>query len=124
MEVSLDGAYRPAQCLGQGLHLGPAQATLIIGVVGEGTVGRDGLGGDSGVNEVLDLGDTGEFGLVWHRCLLFIVRRCALMIKFIKAAGPGQRISPAAFSMFLSVAYSTYTSILALALELPPPPRP
>src|SRR5215207_11126560 len=87
MEVSLDGAYRPAQCLGQGLHLGPAQATLIIGVVGEGTVGRDGLGGDSGVNEVLDLGDTGEFGLVWHRCLLFIVRRCALMIKFIKAAG-------------------------------------
>src|SRR5215210_6988147 len=108
MEVPLDGPNRPSQCLGQGLHLGPAQARLVVGVVGEGTVCRDGLGGDSGVGEVLDLGDTGKLGLRWHSRLLLIVRRCALMIRFIKAAGPGQRISPAAFSIFLSVAYSTY----------------
>src|SRR5215210_9337922 len=88
MEMPLDCAYRAAQCLVQGLHLGPAQATLVVGVVGEGTVGRDRLGGDSGVGEVLDLGDPGKFGLVWHRRLLFIVRRCALMIEFTKAAGP------------------------------------
>src|SRR5918995_2807501 len=87
MEVSLDGAYRAAQGLSQGLHLGPAQATLVVSVVGEGTVGRDGLGGDSGVGEVLDLGDTGKFGFRWHSRLLFLVRRCALMIEFTKAAG-------------------------------------
>src|ERR671917_246094 len=87
MEVPLDGAYRPSQCLSQGRHLGPAQTRLVVGVVGEGTVGRDGLGGDSGVGEVLDLGDTGKFGLLWHRRLLFLVRRCALMIEFTKAAG-------------------------------------
>src|SRR5918995_1514241 len=100
MEVPLDGAHRPTQCLGQGLHLGPAQATLVVGVVGEGTVGRDGLGGDSGEDEGLDLGDTGKFGLLWHCRLLFTVRRCALMIEFTKAAGPSAKgIRPAAFSM-------------------------
>src|ERR687893_2375915 len=89
MEVPLDCAYRPSQCLGQGLHLGPAQATLVVGVVGEGTISWDSLGGDPGVGEVLDLGDTGKFGLLWHRCLLLMVRRCALMIRFTKAAGAG-----------------------------------
>src|SRR5215210_4304869 len=98
MEVPLDGPNRPAQCFSQGLHLGPAQATLVVGVVGEGTVGRDGLGRNSGVGEVLDLGDTGKFGLVWHRRLLFMVRRCALaileMVRFTKAAGTRSKMSP------------------------------
>src|SRR5918995_5038438 len=126
MEVPLDGAHRPTQCLGQGLHLGPAQATLVVGVVGEGAVGRDGLGGDSGEDEGLDLGDTGEFGLVWHRCLLFMVRRCVLMIKFTKAAGPREKeFAPPLFLCSFSDAYSTYTGVLALALrELPSPSRP
>src|SRR5215212_10543921 len=101
MEVPLDGAYRPSQCLGQGLHLGPAQPRLVVGVVGEGAVGRYGLGGDSGVGKVLDLGDTGKFGLLWHRRLLLMVRRCALMIKFTKAAGSGSReIAPPLFYVF------------------------
>src|SRR5829696_10238350 len=108
MEVPLDGAYRPSQCLGQGLHLRPAQATLVVGVVGEGTIGRDRLGGDSSVGEVLDLGDTGKFGLVWHRRLLLMVRRCALMIEFTKAAGPRQKeIAPPLFLCSFSVAYFT-----------------
>src|ERR671917_1977041 len=96
MEVPLDGPNRAAQGLGQGLHLGPAQPRLIVSVVGEGTICRYRLGGYSGVGEVLDLGDTGEFGLLWHRCLLLMVRRCALMIEFTKAAGSGQmeRIAP------------------------------
>src|SRR5215212_11361641 len=87
MEVPLDGAHGAAQCLGQGLHLGPAKATLVVGVIGEGTICRDRLCGDSGEDEGLDLGDTGESGLRWHNRLLFLVRRCALMIEFTKAAG-------------------------------------
>src|SRR5215210_6880905 len=98
MEVPLDGAYRTAQGLGKGLHLGPAQATLVVGVVGEGAVGRDRLGWDPGVGEVLDLRDTGKFGLLWHRCLLCEVRRCALMIEFTKAAGPREKeVAPPLF---------------------------
>src|SRR5215211_3998396 len=125
MEVPLDGAYRAAQCLGQGLHLGPAQATLVVGVVGEGAVGRYGLGGDSGVGEVLDLGDTGKFGFRWHRRLLLMVRRCALMIEFTKAAGSGSReIAPPLFLCSFSDAYFTYTGILALPLALSDSPGP
>src|SRR5215207_8373253 len=101
MEVPLDGPNRPAQCFSQGLHLGPAKATLVVSVVGEGTVGGDGLGGDSGVGEVLDLRDPGKFGLVWHRRLLFMVRRCALMIEFTKAACSGlMEIAPPLFYVF------------------------
>src|SRR5215212_6714949 len=100
MEVPLDGAYRAAQCLGQGLHLGPAQATLVVGVVSEGAVGRDGLGRDSGVGEVLDLRYAGKFGLLWHRRLLLMVRRCALMIEFTKAAVPVSREGPPLFYVF------------------------
>src|SRR5215216_7358975 len=113
MEVPLDGAYGTAQGLGQGLHLGPAQTTLVVGVVGEGTICRDRLGGDSGEDKGLDLRDTGEFGLVWHRRLLFLVRRCALMIEFTKAAGLRlKRFAPPLFSMlFLLVCtLPTYAS--------------
>src|SRR5918997_1803723 len=118
MEVPLDGPNRPAQCFGQGLHLGPAQATLVVGVVGEGAVGRDGLGGDSGVGEVLDFRDARKLGLLWHRCLLFMVRRCALMIEFTKAAGlRSKRFAPPLFLCSFSDAYSTCMGILALAPE-------
>src|ERR671917_493919 len=103
MEVPLDGPNRAAQCLSQGLHLGPAQTRLIVSVVGEGTICRYRLGRNSGVGEVLDLGDTGKFGLLWHRRLLFMVRRCALMIEFTKAAGfraKGKAPPPFFFSFF------------------------
>src|SRR5215213_9900865 len=114
MEVPLDGPNRPAQCLGQGLHLGPAQPRLVVSVVGEGAVGRYGLGRNSGVGKVLDLGDTGKFGFRWHRRLL-MVRRCALMIEFTKAAGSGSReIAPPLFLCSFSDAYFSYTGILAL----------
>src|SRR5215207_6828952 len=102
MVVSLNGAHGAAQGLGQRLHLGPAQPAFVVGVVCEGTICRDCLSGDSGQDEVLDLGDTGESGLLSHRRLLVLVRRCALMIEFTKAAGSRQWNSPAAFSMLLS----------------------
>src|ERR687889_1985777 len=91
MEVPLDGAYGAAQGLGQGLHLGPAQTRFVVGVVSEGTICRDCLGWDSGEDEGLDLGNTGKSGLLSHRRLLYLVRRCALMIEFTKAADLGQR---------------------------------
>src|SRR5215218_6339166 len=98
MEVPLDGAYGTAQGLGQGLHLGPAQPTLVVGVVGEGTICRDRLGWDSGEDEGLDLRDTRKLGLLWQRRLLYLVRRCASMIEFIKeAAGIRSKMCPAAF---------------------------
>src|SRR5215208_5994327 len=98
MEVPLHGAHGAAQCLGQGLHLGPAQPTLVVGVISEGTICRDRLGRDPGEDEGLDLGDTGESGLLRHRRLLFLVRRCALMIEFIKAAGlQAKRCAPPLF---------------------------
>src|SRR5215217_1420125 len=67
MEVALDGTHGATQSLGQGLHLGPAQTTLVVAVVSEGTICRDRLGRDSGEDEVLDLGDSGKSGLLWHR---------------------------------------------------------
>src|SRR5215208_7275080 len=67
MEVPLDGACGTSQSLGQGLHLGPAQTTLVVGVIAQGTICRDRLGWDSGEDEGLYLGDTGELGLLWHR---------------------------------------------------------
>jgi len=86
VKVPLDGAHGAAQGFGQGLHLGPAQARLVVGVVRERTICRNRLGRDTGEDEVLDFGDTGELGLVWHCRLLGLVRRCALMIEFTKAA--------------------------------------
>src|SRR5215210_7645939 len=98
MEVPLDGPHRPTQSLGQGLHLGPAQTTLVVGVVSEGTICRDRLGRDSGEDEGLDFRDTGKSGLLSHRRLLLLVRRCALMIlemvRFTKAAGTRSKMAP------------------------------
>src|SRR5215217_3414938 len=98
MEVPLDGTRRPSQGLGQGLHLGPAQTTLVVGVISEGTICRDRLGGDSGEDEGLDLGNTGKLGLLRHQPPPILVRRCALMIEFTKAAGlQAKRFAPPLF---------------------------
>src|SRR5215213_9362724 len=98
MEVALDGTHRAAQGLGKSLHLGPAQPAFVVGVVREGTICRDRLGWDTGEDEGLDLGDSGKSGLLSHRRLLFLVRRCALMIEFTKAAGlRSKRFAPPLF---------------------------
>src|SRR5829696_206472 len=121
MEVPLDGACGTAQGLGQGLHLGPAQAALVVGVVREGTICRDRLGWNSSEDEGLYLGDTGELGLRWHSRLLFLVRRCALMIEFTKAAVPRRKgLARRFFYALFTGAYFTYTGILALAPWLAP----
>src|SRR5215203_4743440 len=103
MEVALDGAHGAAQGFGQGLHLGPAQTTLVVGVISEGAVGRDRLGGDSGEDEGLDLRDTGKSGLLWHRRLLKdYAAGCAsavLSVKIGQSGGPRSKGYPTAFSM-------------------------
>src|SRR5829696_4343431 len=100
MEVPLDGPHRPTQSLGQGLHLGPAQPTLVVGVVREGAVGRDRLGGDSGEDEGLDLRDTGKSGLLWHRRLLFSSAAVRFDDRIHQSGGvSAKRHVTAAFSM-------------------------
>jgi hypothetical protein len=44
--MPLDGTHRAAQSLGQGLHREPADAGLVVSVVGEGAVGGDRLDRD------------------------------------------------------------------------------
>src|SRR5215212_8953941 len=124
MEVPLDGAYGTAQGLGQGLHLGPAQPTLIVGVIGEGTICRDRLGWDSGEDEGLDLRDARISGLLWHRRLLFSSAAVRFDDRIHQSGGSsGKGFSPAAFFYALFTgAYFTYSGILALAPELPLPP--
>src|SRR5215207_11306404 len=123
MEVPLDGPNRPAQCFSQGLHLGPAQATLVVGVVGEDTVGRDGLGGNSSVGEVLDLHDAGKLGLLWHGRLLL----CSAAVRFDDRIHQGSGGHPVKdeprrfFYALFTVPYFTYKGILALAPEQPSP---
>src|SRR5215207_3142568 len=100
MEVPLYGAYRPAQCLGQGLHLGPAQATLVVGVVREGAVGRDRLGGDSGEDEGLDFRDTGKSGLLRHQPPPISSAAVRFDDRIHQSGGPPvKEIRSAAFSM-------------------------
>src|SRR5215212_3497709 len=113
MEVPLDGTHRASQSLGQGLHLGPAQTRFVVAVVSEGTICRDRLGRDSSEDEGLDLRYPRKLGLLWHRRLLFLVRRCALMIEFTKAAGlRSKRFVPPLFYALFTGAYFTYTGIL------------
>ena len=97
VEVPLYGPHRSAQGLCQGFHLGPAQAGLVVGVVGEGAVGGDRLCRDSGLYEVTHLGYACKLGLRWHDRLLFVVRRCASMIEFIKEAAGIRLRSPRRF---------------------------
>src|SRR5215216_6891301 len=87
MDVPLDRPNRAAKGLCQGFHLGPGKACFVVSVVRESAVGRYCLCRNAALNEVVYLRDAGKFGLLWHRRLLFVVRRCALMIEFTKAAG-------------------------------------
>jgi hypothetical protein len=79
VQVPLYGPHGPAQGLGEGLHPGPAEAGLVVGVVGEGAVGGYRLCRDPGLCEVAHLGYARKLGLRWHDRLLFVVRRCALV---------------------------------------------
>src|SRR5215208_2038323 len=108
MDVPLDRPNRAAKGLCQGFHLGPGKACFVVSVVRESAVGRDSLCRNTALNEVVYLGDAGKFGLLWHRRLLFVVRRCALMIEFTKAAVlSAKRDFPAAFSMLFFLLMGT-----------------
>src|SRR5215212_1279282 len=121
MEVALDGAHGAAQGLGQGLHLGPAQTTLVVGVIAEGTICRDRLGGDSGEDEGLYLRYPGESGLLWHRRLLFWCGGALWGDKMPQSGGLlGEKVDARRFFYALFTgAYFTYTGILALGPEEP-----
>src|SRR5215217_6701501 len=41
MQVALDRPWASGEPPGQGIHAGPAQARLVVGVIGEGAVGGD-----------------------------------------------------------------------------------
>ena len=110
--MPLDRPDRETQDSSQGLHLRPAQARLVVGVVGEGAVCGDHLRGDPGLHEVAHLGYARKLGLRWHSRLLFVVRRCALadpVIESAKAAvTPAKEILPAAFSMLFFTVSTLY----------------
>ena len=75
VQVALDGSGGAGKPSSQGLHPRPAEASLVVGVVGEGCVGGDDLGWHPRQNEVLDLRDTGESGSDRHVNLLEAMRR-------------------------------------------------
>src|SRR5215212_531131 len=60
VQVALDRTDGAPQRGGQGLHLRPAQARLIVRVVGQRAVGRDDLRGHAGRDEFVNLWDLGE----------------------------------------------------------------
>src|SRR5215217_2479764 len=121
MEVPLDGAHGASQGLGQGLHLGPAQATLVVGVISQGTICRDCLGRDTGEDEGLDLGDTGKSGLLSHRRLLFSSAAVRFDDRIHQSGGfLGNGTAPPLFYALFTGVYFTYIRILALALYLKP----
>src|SRR5829696_3555117 len=100
MDVPLDRPNRAAKGLCQGFHLGPGKACFVVSVVRESTVGGYCLCRNTALNEVVYLGDPGEFGLVWHRRLLLgsaAVRSGVLECP--KAAGSWLKTVSAAFSM-------------------------
>src|SRR3712207_8961610 len=61
MQVALYRPHGPVEGSGEGFHLRPAQAALVVGVVGQAAVGRDDFGRYTGGYQVLDLRDTGKF---------------------------------------------------------------
>src|SRR5215204_5989578 len=100
MEVPLDGTRRSSHGLGQGLHLGPAQPTLVVGVVSEGTICRDGLGGDTGEDEGLDLRNTRKLGLLRHQPPPIFGAAVRFDDRIHQSGGPpAKEIRSAAFSM-------------------------
>ena len=78
VQVALDRPGASGEPPGQGIHARPAQATLVVGVIGEGAVGGDHLRRDPSEHEVADLGDTGKVRSHRHTDLPVVVRRCAL----------------------------------------------
>src|SRR3712207_5066744 len=61
MQVALYRPHGPVEDSGEGFHLRPAQAALVVGVVSQAAVGRDDFGRDTRAYQVLDLRDTGKF---------------------------------------------------------------
>jgi hypothetical protein len=57
VQVALDRPGASGEPPGQGLHARPAKPRLVVGVIGQGTVGRDHLRRDPGEYQVTDLGD-------------------------------------------------------------------
>jgi hypothetical protein len=53
--------HGPVEGSGEGFHLRPAQAALVVGVVSQAAVGRDDLSRNTGGYKLFDLWDTGEF---------------------------------------------------------------
>ena len=66
MQLALNGSDRTIQRLGKGLHLRPAEACFVVGVICQGTVGRDRLSWDSGCDKLLSLWDSGKFSVTSH----------------------------------------------------------
>src|SRR5215212_9062281 len=100
MEVPLDGTHGATQSLGQGLHLGPAQTTLVVAVVSEGTICRDRLGRDTGEDEGLDLRDPRKLGLFRHQPPPIFGAAVRFDDRIHQSGGPPvKEIRSAAFSM-------------------------
>src|SRR5215210_4287280 len=103
VQVALDRPGAPGEPPGEGLHPRPAQAALVVGVVGQGAVGGYRLGGDPRHDQVVYLRDSGEPCSHRHRQPPHGRAAGALwrswMVRFTKAAGDPFKDSPAAFSM-------------------------
>ena len=121
VQVALDRPGATGEPPGQGLHARPAQARLVVGVVGEGAVGGDYLCRDPCEHEVADLGYTGKVRSHRHINLLEVLRRVRTGDGKIHQRGgfPGKRIVARRFFYALFTgAYFTCTDILALATRM------
>src|SRR5918997_1793339 len=94
VEVPLDGPHRTAQSLCQGFHLGPAQAGFVVSVVGEGEVGGNRLGRDTGFYEVAHLRYARKLGLLWHGRLPFRGAAVRSDDKIHQSGGPRVKSMP------------------------------
>ena len=87
------------------IHAGPAQATLVVGVIGESAVGGVDLCRNPSEYQVADLGDTGKLRSHRHINLLEVLRRVRPGDgKIHQSGGPRSKGFPAAFSMPFSTA--------------------
>jgi hypothetical protein len=66
VQVALYGSWASGEPSSQSLHARPAQAGLVVGVVRQGAVGGDHLGGDPRQDQVVNLGYAGKSGLHRH----------------------------------------------------------
>src|SRR3712207_6242114 len=60
MQVALYRPHGPVEGSGEGFHLRPAQAALVVGVVSQAAVGRDDFSRNARCDQVLNLRDTGK----------------------------------------------------------------